>query len=130
MACFLVSRHVLEPLIERKPLISEECMLVYKVSNFYINILTMLIRNRTLLQVSLKCMIRFFLKKKTLNELFSFQGSGILTTYMYYQKFEEEEERSFLWLCLYMILAKEEEASLSGASAILKPNHPSSLSKS
>ena len=75
-----VSRHVLEPLIERKPLISEECMLVYKVSNFYINILTMLIRNRTLLQVSLKCMIRFFLKKKTLNELFSFQGSGILTT--------------------------------------------------
>ena len=84
----------------------------------------MLIRNRTLLQVSLKCMIRFFFLKKTLNELFSFQGSGILTTYMYYQKFEEEEERSFLWLCLYMILAKE-EASLSGASAILKPNHPS-----
>ena len=122
MACFFVSRHVWEPLIERKPLISEECMLVYKVSNFYINILTMLIRNRTLLQVSLKCMIRFFFLKKTSNELFSFQGSGILTTYMYYQKFEEGE-RSFLWLCLYMILAKEEEASLSGASAILKPNH-------
>ena len=35
-----VSRHVLEPLIERKPLISEECMLVYKVSNFYINTYT------------------------------------------------------------------------------------------
>ena len=129
MACFFVSRHVLEHLIEHKPLNSEECMLVYKVSKFYINILTMLIKNRTLLQVSLKCMIRFFFKKKTSNELFSFQGSGILTTYMYYQKFEEEE-RSFLWLCLYMILAKE-EASLSGASAILKPNHPPKiLSKS
>ena len=129
MTCFLVLRHVLEHFIESKPLISEECMLVHKVSNFYINILTMLIRNRTLLQVSqVYDKILFF--KKTLNELFSFQGSGILTTYMYYQKFEEEE-RSFLWLCLYMILAKEEEASLSGASAILKPNHPpKSLSKS
>ena len=125
-----VSRHVLEPLIERKPLISEECMLVYKVSNFYINILTMLIRNRTLLQVSQVYDKILFFKKNPLNELFSFQGSGILTTYMYYQKFEEGE-RSFLWLCLYMILAKEEEASLSGASAILKPNHPpKSLSKS
>ena len=124
MTCFLVLRHVLEHFIERKPLISEECMLVYKVSNFYINILTMLIRNRTLLQVSQVYDKILFFKKKPLNELFSFQGSGILTTYMYYQKFEEGE-RSFLWLCLYMILAKEEEASLSGASAILKPNHPS-----
>ena len=64
MTCFLVLRHVLEHFIESKPLISEECMLVHKVSNFYINILTMLIRNRTLLQVSLKCMIRFFFFKK------------------------------------------------------------------
>ena len=88
----------------------------------------MLLKNRTLLQVS-QVYDKILFKKKTLNELFSFQGSGILTTYMYYQKFEEEE-RSFLWLCLYMILAKE-EASLSGASAILKPNHPpKSLSKS
>ena len=60
-----VSRHVLEPLIERKPLISEECMLVYKVSNFYINILTMLIRNRTLLQVS-QVYDKILFKKKNL----------------------------------------------------------------
>ena len=68
MACFFVSRHVLlEHLIDHKPLNSEECMLVYKVSKFYINILTMLIKNRTLLQVSQVYDKILFLKKPRMN---------------------------------------------------------------